>query len=43
MEEIGLDVNTDFRDESEHLNQYGAEKFCDYLITYLQEQSLSVK
>ncbi len=37
LEEIGLDVNTDFRDENEHLNQYGSEKFCDYLVSYLQE------
>lgn len=37
IEEIGLDVNKDFRDESEHLNQYGTEKFCDYLMRYLEE------
>lgn len=37
LEKTGLDASTDFRDETKHLNQYGAEKFCDYLIDYLQE------
>ncbi|MCD7744983.1 MAG: hypothetical protein LUI13_06860 [Lachnospiraceae bacterium] len=34
-DEIGLDAATDYRDDSDHLNQYGAEKLADYLIEYL--------
>ncbi|MCD7744985.1 MAG: hypothetical protein LUI13_06870 [Lachnospiraceae bacterium] len=37
FDEIGLDVTTDFRDATDHLNQYGAEKISAYLMEYLQE------
>ncbi len=33
-DEIGLNAATDYRDETDHLNQYGAEKLADYLIDY---------
>ncbi len=32
IEDMGIDTKTDFRDDVGHLNQYGAEKFCDYLL-----------
>ncbi|MCD8013067.1 MAG: hypothetical protein LUG99_07815 [Lachnospiraceae bacterium] len=37
FDEIGLDVTTDFRDATDHLNQYGAEKISSYLMEYLEE------
>ncbi|MCD7817679.1 MAG: hypothetical protein LUH07_01305 [Lachnospiraceae bacterium] len=37
VDEIGLDVSTDFSDSSSHLNQYGAEKVSDYIMRYLEE------
>ena len=37
VDKMGLDPHTDFRDKNNHMNQYGAEKFCDYLIDYMQD------
>lgn len=31
LDDIGIDVSQDFRDEIGHMNQYGAEKFSSYL------------
>lgn len=39
MDEIGLDLNTDFYDD-EHLNIYGQEKLTDYLGRYLANEVL---
>ena len=36
MDEIGLDVNTDFMD-GEHLNYFGSSKLTEYLGKYLKE------
>lgn len=36
VDEIGLDVTTDFRDVNNHLNQRGAEKLSAYLSEYIQ-------
>lgn len=37
VDEIGLDVTTDFRDVNNHLNQRGAEKLSAYLGEYLEQ------
>lgn len=37
VDEIGIDVTTDFRDENNHLNQRGAEKLSAYLAEYLED------
>lgn len=34
---MGIDVETDFKDKTDHLNQYGAEKFCDAMIAMIQD------
>ncbi len=39
MDEIGLDLNTDFYDD-EHLNIYGQEKLTEYLGSYLANEVL---
>ena len=36
LEEIGFDSDTDFKDKTDHLNQYGAEKFSEHLMKYIQ-------
>lgn len=36
-DEIGMDLETDFRDKKNHLNQSGAEKVSDYIMRYMQE------
>jgi hypothetical protein len=36
--EIGVDLNTDFKDDGVHQNYYGATKTTDYLIKYLKEE-----
>ena len=35
LDEIGIDMLTDFTDET-HFNQFGAEKFTDYLCEYMK-------
>jgi hypothetical protein len=37
IDEIGLDLTTDFKDSEDHLNQRGAEKLADYLIGYMND------
>lgn len=37
VDEIGLDVTADFRDQNNHLNQRGAEKLSAYLSGYIRE------
>lgn len=37
VDEIGLDVEKDFRDKNNHLNQRGAEKLSGYLAEYIQD------
>ena len=36
VDEMGLDVATDYRDKTDHMNQWGAEKVSAYMIKYLQ-------
>lgn len=38
LEDIGLDFATDFCDETDHLNQHGAEKLSIYITEHLREQ-----
>lgn len=40
MEAIGLDTNTDYRDATDHLNQYGAVKFTAYMGKRISEEKL---
>ena len=37
IDAIGLDLETDFCDATDHLNQYGAEKLATYLGDYLKQ------
>lgn len=37
---IGIDTQTDFRDKSDHLNQYGAEKLTSYMGKILTEENM---
>lgn len=37
LNQIGINVETDFKDKTDHLNQVGAEKFCDAIIEMMKE------
>lgn len=37
LDEIGIDTATDFHDDTDHMNQYGAEKLTLYMAEYLKE------
>ena len=41
-DEIPIDWDTDTRDGGDHMNNYGAEKVCDYIGEYLLNTGLFV-